>query len=737
MMNPCAPSFIPSISLSDTGSDDDDDDVTHSPSSEEASQSVGDVRSPKPRSPKKLRRKKEPHQPSALDPDKYDSMFPSLPSANQPKDQEVLKAKPSKKKRSKKKAKRVSVHSQEDGDISKTSSSAADNQAVEESHSAQEAGGIAKALAPDTLKPTIYTPKKPALEFLKPTVYTPSTGSRTSQRRYKANRGESPRHSTTRVAPVRTSPRVRPRRLPTPHPDARLRTRTRTRRVPQATTPITMIGTPSSIPASAPLSPSPLCDQAMGSPNPGLPYPVSFAPSLMPYSFVPWGMAPIPIVWPPLSAESQMIPHPLNYGQPVPLWPQPREGSEQCPQPQQQTGSASQKISNGVSSQSTSRDETSRGRHGHCASNSTNIVQKPVSTAGSGTQIDEVQDQGKAKPSSPRVLKNSEAAEYWLTGGVLSKDRELFGAADKRLSSARSRDKAGSGRSTGFIPTRQVQNSLQSKASHPASVPLNAPTGPSSTRRVLQPVSSAAQSSPTLTGSELGAWSQSKRWTSTATKERQAFQKMMANLRYMGADQSPFVPQNPAELTAFKAGIAESQKRRLTEEVQRRVDRANARIADKSVIKQCQILGELLGGKQFTDKLSPFFAAINCFNKDLPSDRLMRADWPTLAEFKEDGDKRAGRQGRCLPLPRVNIIAHRFANKPAEAYNPDGTIRWEKKVVKVGSLYLCPVTRAEPSVTPPVELRLDEISLSLQLMLHDIDRIEADKDEINAKKEEG
>ncbi|CAM1504766.1 Fc.00g023570.m01.CDS01 [Cosmosporella sp. VM-42] len=129
--------------------------------------------------------------------------------------------------------------------------------------------------------------------------------------------------------------------------------------------------------------------------------------------------------------------------------------------------------------------------------------------------------------------------------------------------------------------------------------PANAPTGPACLRRVTNnPGVQIQQKTLVLGPTESGAWSQSKRWMSLETKERAAFQKMMANLHYMAADKSPFVPQNPAELTAFKADVAESQQRKLAKEVKRRLAKPQKKNGTDSNDKTIQLPIELLGGRQ-------------------------------------------------------------------------------------------------------------------------------------------
>src|SRR4051794_34447273 len=100
--------------------------------------------------------------------------------------------------------------------------------------------------------------------------------------------------------------------------------------------------------------------------------------------------------------------------------------------------------------------------------------------------------------------------------------------------------------------------------------PHNAPTGPASLRKATSSPR-ILPTAPLLSHSATpGTWSQSKRWLSTEAKERQAFQKLTFNLRYLGADKSPFLPQTPRELTVFLAESKEMQKKRLLREVARR-----------------------------------------------------------------------------------------------------------------------------------------------------------------------
>lgn len=175
---------------------------------------------------------------------------------------------------------------------------------------------------------------------------------------------------------------------------------------------------------------------------------------------------------------------------------------------------------------------------------------------------------------------------------------------------------------------------------------------------------------------EVASWSQSKRWLSSETKERKTFQKMMLNLQFMKADQSPFIPKTPAELTKFKITLAEAKRMKLAHEVRLLEEKTRQRELAKSSGSQpmSQPQALLFHGRKLKDKLSPVFAAQNCFNKEDTAEAKYRVEWPSLAELKEEGDKRA-RFGRYLPLPRMNIVAPQILEREQEsAYNADGSI---------------------------------------------------------------
>ncbi|KAJ4326033.1 hypothetical protein N0V84_003253 [Fusarium piperis] len=736
-MNPCAPAFVPSSqsSESDPGSP------------KEPSRSPAKKPRPGPslkQKPKHQRNKSSVSM--ALDPKKYDMMFPSLPSSSPPKEQPIQKAK-STKKRKKTRAKKVSVHSPEDGSSSRPSGAVAEGPTAPEQtiqEIVQEAPEKPEP-KPELLKPTVYTPAKPALELLKPTVYTPPTSSRPHRRDQRVDNCQSPRGRVNKPNGRSARPRPRPDVPPTPHPDPR----NRGRKQPVAGPPVTRVGTPSAVHAPVPLEPNSHHGPTIGPFGPqGVPFPPMCGLSPMPFPIVPWNMMPVP--WHPYQPQMPIM---EGYNEQFPFWPQPLPAAAQAPQLQGPPRPGSCESSQHSDSLSTPQTTAVRARSGHQASNSLSAVPGGSTDMVPRTQVEMFKNQQRAKSSSPRGPRFlPQGRNAWMKGSPLGKTYQIADApSDKETPMTTAvktfdkhlREVTDPRKCAGFIPTRQVQTSLGSPRVVNDSMLRNQKmprvqlprqtdspaSGPSSRRRTVQPINSNAQSSSALAGPESGTWSQSKRWTSTATKERQSFQKMMANLRYMGADQSPFVPQTPAELTAFKAAIAEAQKLKLAEEVNRRVARAAAKNEEGETK---QLLGELMGGKIFSDHLSPVFAMNNCFNKMLPSNLVMQAEWPPLSEFKEEGDKRAGRPGRCLPLPRLNLVAARYIHRPWEAYNPDGTIRWDKKVVQVGSHFICSVTQADASITPAVELQIDALHFMLRAMLEEIGGFESKekKDEV-------
>ncbi|KAF4343679.1 40s ribosomal s8 [Fusarium beomiforme] len=760
-MNPCAPTFIPVEPSEDECSSDEDEST---PSSMEARHPDQDVRSPRARP----RGRTIPT--IAIDPDAYESMFPALRTTSQI---DPLKIRSSKMKKKERSNRQIPMSQ---GDQVRYPSTVNDERLSEGHHSSQSSIDEEEEEDSDEtpleyLKPTVYTPSK-SVELLKPDVYTPPASSRNSIKR-PGTKGS----MRLLDARARTRSPRRAWRPPTPHPDGRPRG-SRSRRAPPPPPPPPGPRVMSPVGYPVPLVyRSPFGHYASIPSHPMTHYPINYAsrlgpsmaPPMMPYSPLPWSITPAPWIiplaqpemmmdypsdrdsspkhegWPSFERESGMYhaslppppvlpPQPYIYPHTEPpmglhrqsemnLQPPPR--SEPYPPAQ---GSDSPWFSRSQSTESRHEKNSSTSGTSNASNSSSTAATNGSSTATpSIIQADMIKNQsGGAQLGSKH---NNAVCSDDSTQEEVKKELRIAAEYSK---------------TTGFIPTRQAQSSqdsssvvrgakinikretappeqkkAQERSQKPVDLLQSAPKGPSSARQLPQMFSATLKQSRNLIGPESGSWSQSKRWTSFATKERQAFQKMMANLHYMSADQSPFVPQSPVELTAFKANLAESKTRKLDQEVKQRLAKTNACI-DEGVENKVKPMVKLLRGKKFEDRLSPVFAASNCFNRSRIKPPYA-AEWPTLAELKEEGDKRSSRQGRCLPLPRLDIIAFRFSSGISEACNADGAIRSDKKVIQVGSRYLCPVTPEEHSITPPVELESDEAPLGLGALLRYID----------------
>ncbi|KAG6042219.1 hypothetical protein E4U41_002562 [Claviceps citrina] len=224
---------------------------------------------------------------------------------------------------------------------------------------------------------------------------------------------------------------------------------------------------------------------------------------------------------------------------------------------------------------------------------------------------------------------------------------------------------------------------------------------------------------------ESGSWSQSKRWTSQTSKERMMFQKMVTNLFHLSANNSPFVPQSPAELTAFRAEMADIKKKRLSREVGWRVatiERKRARSKDSG--EEAAKLVPLLLGRQFNDTLSPVLASRNCFTEHISRDDAQWVPWPSLPEFKDEGDKRSLQHGRRFPLPRLRINAQPVAIVSESGYKAP----WQMKTVKIDTRFIHPASDFVCQSNFPYEPPLTEYDIPYHL-LREIQAMEEELDD--------
>ena len=224
---------------------------------------------------------------------------------------------------------------------------------------------------------------------------------------------------------------------------------------------------------------------------------------------------------------------------------------------------------------------------------------------------------------------------------------------------------------------------------------------------------------------ESGSWSQSKRWMSQNGKERMNFQRTMQNLYHIGADKSPFVPQNPAELTAFRAEIADAKMRRLSREVNRRIVALESK--KKCPAEPLRVENELLPlllGKRLADERTTVFASNNCFRPLVSNDNRGSGPWPSLAEFKTEGDKRANKYGRCFPLPMAYLATNKkvgFADDAGKA--SDNTHDRDLQITRAGPRFIVPVSPPEDTHAAGKVLKVKEEELpeSLQIIIGELE----------------
>lgn len=599
------------------------------------------------------------------------------------------------------------------------------------------------------LEGEMTAPRGQPLELLQPTVYTPPTSTVEIEFQYDATKYRRETPSASSTGRPRGVP-VMPRMPPTPRTGRRM---VRALPVPKVQTNARAVGsrnTEKLIPLYAPVPCLPPFDGGILYP----PVPSDFGPPFMPVPTYPLPMPPIlwyPSLPPPPPPPGMMMSTPPVYGEPIfPLIPLSLAGHGQQVQ---------------VNANQPSRDLGRQAtRDIHHESIPIGIDLGPASAMEPKGAVKVTKQPARAQSLNPGfaiTLGDSHSVSIaqeehqfqplhiagWEKAGCNVLNSEISEASSLSLGNAGKCSKAQLDTHEPHLGVNtpnvgSLANQQRHKFDQHDNVPslrcppLDAPTAPSAQRRGLPLSATVTRQSHGSSNLPPGAWSQSKRWTSKPTQEKQAFQKMVTNLRYMGADQSPFVPQTPAELTAFKVSIAETMKIRLVQEVEKRIARSSSKSPESVSDNQDHQLGKFLGGKVFSDHLSPFFAAVTCFNKDLPTDDHLCVDWPCLAELKEEGDKRATRFGRSFPQPRLNIPARRFdTGRYEDAYNVDGSIPWEKKAFKVGYQNdFRPVTQPEDAFDPPEEFEVGELPRELQVLLEDIDETDTDEKEGDREK---
>jgi hypothetical protein len=409
-MNPCAPNFVPTGLSDDEFSSEEEVSVS---SSMEARHSDQDVRSPKARS-------RSGTLPSiTFDPDKYDSMFPTLTTAN-PVNPHIIRSPELAKKRP---AKKSEEHSSKAGQLRPTNPpsdkrlSSAHQTCAEHEDEDEDSGEPAV----EYLKPTVYTPRK-SLEYLKPTVFTPPTSSRDASKRFETKRGMQSHDAKAKLR----SPR-RSWRPPTPHPEGRPRGSRGGRRAPTPAPQVVVQQTGYLAPMVHPPTDYDYYSQRA-------PYPVMqhVAPYAPPMGQPMMSYSPVPLHMPSISWQNPVLqlqnvdssrecmcnfcdPSSLAYNlffcpnmyKTPPSAPQPYFHTHPQPHPQVQYQVQSQPrpeshSSSQVSdSQSTSHSESMKIRHARKKSTSSSMAGAKGSAALTPlkTQVEIIKDQSRGAPS--------------------------------------------------------------------------------------------------------------------------------------------------------------------------------------------------------------------------------------------------------------------------------------------------------------------------------------------------
>ncbi|KAM0292083.1 hypothetical protein ACHAPQ_001995 [Fusarium lateritium] len=418
-MNPCAPTFVPTGLSDEEFSSEEESSMS---SSIEARRSDQDVRSPKARS-------RSGTLPSInFDPDKYNSMFPTIRTAN-PVNPHIIRSPGLAKKRVvQKSGEHISkaghfrpAHPPSDKRLSSAYKDCAEYEVEYEDEDADE---DSDEPAVEYLKPTVYTPRK-SLEYLKPTVFTPPTSSRNASKRSGSKRGMRSHDAKARPR----SPR-RAWRPPTPHPEGKPRGSRGGRRAP---TPAPQVVQQAGYLAPIVQPPTDYGYYDQRAPYPVMqpipPYMPPMGQPMMSYSPVPWQMPstswqnPVPqLQYVDSSREcmctfcdpsslaynlyccTKMCKQPPSAPQPYfythtqqQLQPQPQVQYPVQPQPRPEFYSSSQ-ISD---SQTASHNESVKSLHARKKSTSSSVVaaKGPAAATPLKTQVEMIKDQSRGAPS--------------------------------------------------------------------------------------------------------------------------------------------------------------------------------------------------------------------------------------------------------------------------------------------------------------------------------------------------
>lgn len=151
---------------------------------------------------------------------------------------------------------------------------------------------------------------------------------------------------------------------------------------------------------------------------------------------------------------------------------------------------------------------------------------------------------------------------------------------------------------------------------------------------------------------ELAGWTQSKSWSSKERTEMMTFQRMKRNFRYIQAENSPFLPQTPSELSSLKAAMAKEWLQRISQKIQnttKNCDNSDAKddgLADTVVVEFCN-------GRYPKEGSASLFQGQTYFSEGAVF-QPQQARWPTVSELKDPVG--TANCPRSLPFPKGGFL---------------------------------------------------------------------------------
>ncbi|KAI0011654.1 hypothetical protein F4779DRAFT_636210 [Xylariaceae sp. FL0662B] len=228
-------------------------------------------------------------------------------------------------------------------------------------------------------------------------------------------------------------------------------------------------------------------------------------------------------------------------------------------------------------------------------------------------------------------------------------------------------------------------------------------------------------------------WSSSETWISAEEQERARWEKIKATMHHTGMNKSPFVPKTFKEYLELKSATTDAQQRatqQKLDERQREAEQTEQFLAEggepEQLPVQVQIPKKLRAISEW-DGLTAVSARNSIWTQACLDEA--HVDWPTLQEYKAEGDQRArGHYGRYLPLPRLRRLDAKYAHlatgpNPVPTQGP-GVPREYRRVAgfAVNPVYDGITTEETAELEePPQQLRMEGLNGITRGLIEDID----------------